>query len=268
MDNSQFKIKPGYRSRPACNANLTATDRAQRNVYQFAQCIERNDANVKSVLDWGCGSGQKLVHFFGHLDTLGVDVDYRLPTLQARYLDRQWGIAPVPIDADLVFCADVIEHLEEPGEFLRDLKSGRWRHCIISTPERDRCRGKRDMGPPLNKWHTREWNETEFATFLTAELNIKPTTTVLGEYNLVAHLMRPRASSIVATSSSGIAVGNHWSIDHCSPCVLDMTLREDESRIRKDRGQENFATIRRTALSLLKQDNSKRSTRKNRNRAA
>lgn len=46
-----------------------------------------------------------------------------------------------------------------------------------------------------------------------------------------------------------------------------MTFREDESRIRKDHGPENFATLRRAALGLIKQDKSKGSVKKKRKRA-
>jgi predicted transposase YbfD/YdcC len=53
------------------------------------------------------------------------------------------------------------------------------------------------------------------------------------------------------------AVRGHWGIENCLHWTLDMTFREDESRIRKDHGPENFATIRRAALGLLKQDKSK-----------
>lgn len=63
------------------------------------------------------------------------------------------------------------------------------------------------------------------------------------------------------------AVRGHWGIENSLHWVLDMTFREDECRIRKDHGPENFATIRRTALSLIKRDKSKGSIKKKRKRA-
>jgi len=63
------------------------------------------------------------------------------------------------------------------------------------------------------------------------------------------------------------AVRGHWSIENSLHWTLDMTFREDESRIRKDHGPENFATLRRTALGLIKQDKSKGSVKKKRKRA-
>ncbi len=45
---------------------------------------------------------------------------------------------------------------------------------------------------------------------------------------------------------SQIENGLHW--------VLDIAFREDESRVRKDHGPENFAILRHIALNLLKQE--------------
>lgn len=63
------------------------------------------------------------------------------------------------------------------------------------------------------------------------------------------------------------AVRGHWGIENSLHWVLDVTFREDESRIRKDHGPENFATIRRAAVGLIKRDKSKGSIKKKRKRA-
>ncbi|MGA2706128.1 MAG: ISAs1 family transposase [Isosphaeraceae bacterium] len=49
------------------------------------------------------------------------------------------------------------------------------------------------------------------------------------------------------------AVRSHWSIENSCHWVLDMTYREDESRIREKALRENFAWLNRFTLSLLKQ---------------
>lgn len=49
------------------------------------------------------------------------------------------------------------------------------------------------------------------------------------------------------------AVRGHWSIENACHWVLDMTYREDESRIREKSLRENFAWLNRFTLSLLKQ---------------
>jgi predicted transposase YbfD/YdcC len=49
------------------------------------------------------------------------------------------------------------------------------------------------------------------------------------------------------------AVRSHWGIENSCHWVLDMTYREDESRIRETTLRENFAWLNRFTLSLLKQ---------------
>lgn len=48
------------------------------------------------------------------------------------------------------------------------------------------------------------------------------------------------------------AVRSHWGIENSLHWVLDMTFREDESRVRKDHSPENLATVRRVVLNMLK----------------
>lgn len=52
----------------------------------------------------------------------------------------------------------------------------------------------------------------------------------------------------------GEAVRGHWGIENSVHWVLDIAFREDESRIRKGCGPENFAAIRHIALNLLRTD--------------
>ncbi len=49
------------------------------------------------------------------------------------------------------------------------------------------------------------------------------------------------------------AVRSHWSVENSCHWSLDMTFREDESRIRTPQVRENFAWLNRFTLSLLKQ---------------
>jgi predicted transposase YbfD/YdcC len=54
------------------------------------------------------------------------------------------------------------------------------------------------------------------------------------------------------------AVRCHWGIENKLHWVLDVQLREDESRARTGNAPENLATLRRLALNLLKKDQTKK----------
>lgn len=50
------------------------------------------------------------------------------------------------------------------------------------------------------------------------------------------------------------SVRTHWHVENSLHWVLDVTFREDESRIRKGHAAENMAVLRHIALNLLKQE--------------
>ncbi len=50
----------------------------------------------------------------------------------------------------------------------------------------------------------------------------------------------------------------HWGIENTVHWSLDMTYREDESRIRKDNGAQNMARVRRLAMNLMKKTPAKK----------
>ena len=61
------------------------------------------------------------------------------------------------------------------------------------------------------------------------------------------------SSLAVGVKQFARAVRGHWGIENSCHWVLDMTFREDESRIREESLRENFAWLNRFTLSLLKQ---------------
>ena len=50
------------------------------------------------------------------------------------------------------------------------------------------------------------------------------------------------------------AVRRHWSVENELHWVLDVTFREDDSRIRRENGAENMATARHISLNMLRQE--------------
>jgi predicted transposase YbfD/YdcC len=55
------------------------------------------------------------------------------------------------------------------------------------------------------------------------------------------------------------AVRAHWSIENSLHWVLDVTFREDDSRIRDRYSAQDLATLRRLAITLLKRESTKQS---------
>lgn len=53
-------------------------------------------------------------------------------------------------------------------------------------------------------------------------------------------------------------IRQHWGIENNLHWILDMTFREDEQRKRDKNAAQNFAIVRKIALNLLKQENSKK----------
>jgi predicted transposase YbfD/YdcC len=64
------------------------------------------------------------------------------------------------------------------------------------------------------------------------------------------------------------AVRGHWGIENGRHWSLDVTFGEDQSRIRKGHADANFSILRRTALSLLKNDHDLKVGIKNKRLAA
>ena len=144
-------------------------DEWQDAVYQTAR--EYWDAySLHSVCDVGCGSGFKLQKYFGsehRTSVIGIDLPDTVAKLQKIYPDRLWSTPdrlPSYYGVDLVICADVIEHVDDPDALLAKLKSMRPRWLVISTPDRDLL--KTPMGPPSNPQHVREWGFQEFENYM------------------------------------------------------------------------------------------------------
>lgn len=166
-----FSIKPGYHH--AANAEQFdargSTDEWQKEVYLLA-AEKMKEIGGSTVIDVGCGSGYKLLHMLGDYKTLGIEVNPGFDWLKEKYPEREWLLFDEAeasrLKADLVICADVIEHLENPDDLLDFMDDIDFRLLLISTPERDAQAGKNDFGPPENTSHYREWNAVEFKNYL------------------------------------------------------------------------------------------------------
>lgn len=180
-DRALYSIAPGYvhRSAAVYYDDTENTDNWQREVYEAARDIMKAN-DLHSVYDVGCGSGYKLVNTLGDFDSVGFDVPQTVAVLKARYPDRKWFSGPLDNlpKADLVICADVIEHVSDPDALMRSLVGVAKDWIIISTPDRNlgyrfRPINKFYYGPPRNPAHLREWTKPELGRYVARFLRIE-----------------------------------------------------------------------------------------------
>jgi predicted transposase YbfD/YdcC len=92
----------------------------------------------------------------------------------------------------------------------------------------------------------KEWEQLRSVVRVRAKRVIGDTETVDDRYFLSS--LEGEAEQMLA------AVRSHWQIENSLHWVLDIAFREDDSRVRKDHGAQNLATLRHIALNLLKQE--------------
>lgn len=179
VSESRYGIRRGYRHRTSYThfSDAGSEDRAQKEVYQAALRLAR-EHGCRTLVDVGCGSGFKLVEYLsGDLDTTGVDIRDTFAYLQATYPEHRWldgeQVDFATLSADMVVCADVIEHVVDPDALLDNILSIQGLELVVlSTPDRLLARGWHDFGPPKNPTHVREWNGYEFARYISGKLDV------------------------------------------------------------------------------------------------
>jgi SAM-dependent methyltransferase len=189
MTNSLF-LPTGYRENPPRVVDLDgggywadpgeAEIRNRRRYQDAVYRIAARRARGKRVLDVGCGTGRNLVRRLATVAdrTVGVDQPCAIEMARTAFPDREWIAGDLRSDdawselrtlaPDVVICADVIEHVDDPRGLLGRLHEllGPAAVLVLSTPDRDRTEDQPDLGPPRNPSHVREWAFGEMAGLL------------------------------------------------------------------------------------------------------
>jgi predicted transposase YbfD/YdcC len=76
------------------------------------------------------------------------------------------------------------------------------------------------------------------------------------------------SSRALSAEAFAHAVRSHWAIENNLHWTLDVTFKEDQSRLRAGHGARNMAVVRHFALNLVRQATDKRSIKRRRKRAA
>lgn len=150
---------------------------SQPDVYPHAASIAQR-IGARSLVDLGCGQGVKLAGLalgMPHLALVGVDHGPNIEACRSRWFvesirwvdfDLELGVPHLPELASPVVavCADVLEHLRDPGQLLHGLQT--YDAVVLSTPERNLEHGSTHRGPPVNDCHVREWSQAELLALL------------------------------------------------------------------------------------------------------
>lgn len=173
----RFQIRKGYNHRESVVHfdDSKNKDEWQNEVYQMAkEALDKH--GFEDVIDFGCGSGFKLLKYFKNSNTLGFEIEPTLSYLRDKYVDSKWASfdAEKKYSCDILILSDVIEHLENPSDVLQSLiESIDFKMIFISTPDRSLLEDGRPYGPPKNVSHYREWNFNEFKAYLSDYIEIE-----------------------------------------------------------------------------------------------
>lgn len=173
----RYEIKPGYIHGTRYNYfdDTQKKDEFQKEVYEMAKLYMDNN-KYERIIDIGCGSGYKLITYFYNYKTIGVEVSPTYEFLVKKYPDRQWinakDLDTQFLETDMIVCADVIEHVLYPNQLLHSIQKIKFKMLFLSTPERNISRGYFDYGPPLNRFHVREWTGLEFRKYISQYFDV------------------------------------------------------------------------------------------------
>lgn len=172
-----YCIKPTYISRSK-NVQYDDTknkDEYQDYVYSMIKkfCLEKD---LLKILDFGCGSGYKLIKYFNDFETIGVEIDPAYSFLKDQYPNKRWEYGTPKLNFkekfDIAIAIDVIEHFINPDDLINFFLSLNCSYYAFSTPDRSGFKILSRIGPPENKSHIREWTSEEFSRYLQRKFKI------------------------------------------------------------------------------------------------
>lgn len=89
----------------------------------------------------------------------------------------------------------------------------------------------------------KEWRDLKTVIMIESHVSVGEHTTTEQRYFI---------SSLAANAKQiAEAIRSHWAVENSLHWVLDVTLREDDSRVRKDHAPENMAMVRHIILNML-----------------
>jgi predicted transposase YbfD/YdcC len=183
-----------------------------------------------------------------------VDIKGAIITIDAMGTQRAIAAQIIEGEADFVLALKgnqetlhqgVIDHLVEQSE-TGFAKTGARQHVTEETGHgRKETRSSIQMPVPEGLPGLKQWNGLKSIGLVLSECVRDGKETVEMRYFI--------SSLDVDVKRFAHAIRSHWGIENSCHWSLDITYREDESRIREKQLRENFAWLNRLTLSLLKQ---------------
>lgn len=158
------------------------------NFYQELQALCKN-IEFNNCLEVGSGEGystQKIFSFLPHHvdfeaseyeECLVDDVKSRNPSIKVIQEDV-YNMLRDDGSLDLIFCLEVLEHLENPVDAIDELHRVSNRHLIVSVPNEplwrilNMCRLKYVSSWGNTPGHVQHWNEQDFINLVQDKFNI------------------------------------------------------------------------------------------------
>jgi predicted transposase YbfD/YdcC len=183
-----------------------------------------------------------------------VDIKGTIITIDAMGTQKAIAAQIIDRDADYVLALKgnqgtlhqaVIDHIVEQGENdFADVAVRR--HITKETGHgREETRSYVHMPVPKDLPGLEQWKGLKSIGMVTSVVHRDGKETIETRYYI--------SSLPVGVKKFAHAIRSHWGIENGCHWSLDMTYREDESRIRDEHIRENFAWLNRFTLSLLKQ---------------